>query len=98
MKLSISKHDLIKLQKSHQQVLIVDVRGEEEYKTKHVPDAINIPVEAIEAKQYKLPEQTVVITVCGKGGGRSEKAAIALRENHFQAFYLEGGTNDWFQS
>lgn len=96
MKLSVSKQDLINLQKTHQKFLIIDVRGEEEYNTKHISDAINIPVEAIEAKQYTLPEHIVVITVCGKGGGRSEKSAIALRENNIQAFYLEGGTNDWF--
>lgn len=80
-------------------ITVVDVRNEDEYNEKHISFAINIPVEQIEAGKHNLNLRNTIITVCGKGGGRSEKAANFIRENYkAEVFFLEGGTFGWFEN
>ncbi|MCC6875659.1 MAG: MFS transporter, partial [Sandaracinaceae bacterium] len=46
----------------------------------------------------ELPHGAVVVTVCGKGGGRSERAAEHLRASGFaSARSLCGGAQAWMQ-
>ena len=78
--------------------LIVDVRSPEEFTAGHVEGAINIPLAKLAARAKSLPKNAVVVTVCGKGGGRSELAATELRALGFDsARSLCGGTHAWLQ-
>lgn len=98
-KVSINLAELNQLLSSNKGVAVIDVRSEAEYNEKHIPTAINIPVEQIESgkKNFDLPN--IIITACGKGGGRSERAAKFIRENYTaEAYYLEGGTFGWFEN
>ena len=77
-------------------LVIVDVRSPEEFGTGHVTDAINIPLDALDTRDSELRRDAVIITVCGKGGGRSERAASMLRARGFsQIRSLCGGTDAW---
>ena len=77
-------------------VLVVDVRSPEEYAQAHVEGAINIPIDTLEARAEEIPESALVVTVCGKGGGRSERAAEQLRLRGLaSARSLCGGTQAW---
>lgn len=92
-KTSINLAELNQLLKEGKQILILDVRSATEYNEKHIPGAINIPVENIEAGNYIPQKDTVIVTACGKGGGRSERAAQSIRGNsQNKVFFLEGGT------
>ncbi len=76
--------------------MIVDVRSPEEFAELHVDGAINIPLDSLAARASELPKHAVVVTVCGKGGGRSERAATELRALGFDAARsLCGGTQAW---
>lgn len=99
-KVSVSKSELDQMRNGGVPVLLIDVRSEAEFDEGHVPDAINISLATIEAADFSLKadEATVIVTVCGKGGGRSERAADHLRETAgYQAYFLEGGTFGWFE-
>jgi hypothetical protein len=64
----------------------------------HVAGAINIPLDALAAGSAELPRDAVVVTACGKGGGRSDRAADQLRALGFtSARSLCGGTQAWMQ-
>ena len=98
-KKSITPAELNQLLKSVNDVIVIDVRSEEEYNQKHISFAINIPIESIEAKKHNLDLRNTIVTVCAKGGGRSEKAANFIRENYIaEVFFLEGGTLGWFET
>jgi rhodanese-related sulfurtransferase len=78
--------------------LVVDVRSPEEFAAGHIDGAINIPLDRIAAGATALPRDAAVVTVCGKGGGRSERAAEELRALGFRsARSLCGGTQAWLQ-
>jgi len=78
--------------------VIVDVRAPDEFAAGHVEGAINIPLDALAERASELPQGAVIVTVCGKGGGRSERAAEQLRARGFgSARALCGGTQAWMR-
>lgn len=87
---------MIKL--SPDELVIIDVRSPEEYAEKHIPAAINIPLKELESRSKELSKQAIIITACGKGGGRSAQGAALLQQLGFgKANYLCGGTFGWFE-
>jgi rhodanese-related sulfurtransferase len=80
-------------------VIIIDVRSPEEFDEKHIPGAINIPLGVLGSHAKELSNQSMVITVCGKGGGRSAQASELLNQlGVIKAKFLCGGTFGWYGS
>lgn len=97
MSKSISEKKLRNLTFKGKHFIFIDVRSVEEFSTLHIENAINIPLEKLETELEKLPRHQIYVTVCGKGGGRSEKAADFLITKNYDAYFLEGGTLGWFK-
>ncbi len=77
-------------------VLIVDVRSAEEFAAGHVDGAVHVSLAEIEADPGHLALEPFIVCVCGKGGGRSERAAQALHAaGAVDVGFLEGGTLGW---
>lgn len=94
----INKAELSKMLKDGYNVTVIDVRNRKEFEEMHVPFAINIPIEEIESGETTLDTKGIIVTVCGKGGGRSERAADFIRKNlQGEAYFLDGGTFGWFE-
>jgi MFS family permease len=87
------KPELVRLRSSEEKVIIVDVRSELEFQRGHLEGAINIPIHKIhKSENEKIPKEALIVTVCNKGGGRSETAAKYLKVNGWQKVYwLCGG-------
>ena len=87
------------IKQSPEQVTIIDVRSPEEYAEMHIPGAVNIPLTELEKHLNELSIQAVIITACGKGGGRSAEAAFLLRGRGFiHTIFFCGGTFGWFEA
>lgn len=77
-------------------VVIVDVRTEQEYKEKHIPDALLVPNEDIEQLASKsLPDKDAKILVYCRSGNRSKQAASKLVDMGYTSVYDFGGIADW---
>ncbi len=77
-------------------VLILDVRSAQEFASGHVEGAVNIPLDTLDAYASSLPRDRLIVTVCGKGGGRSDRAAQELGTRGFKSVRsLCGGTDGW---
>jgi rhodanese-related sulfurtransferase len=99
MKTSINRAELKQLIQTRKDVLVIDVRSQEEYNEKHIHFAENVPLEIIESGDFIPVRGKIIITACGKGGGRSERTAKFLRENnHQEAYFLEDGTFGWIEN
>lgn len=84
------------LRRSTDRVIVVDVRSPEEFAEAHVEGARNIPASDLAGRVDDLRAAELVVTVCTKGGGRSEGAAAALRALGLpNVRFLEGGTLAW---
>lgn len=85
------------LKQSPDLVTIIDVRTPGEYEEKHIPGAINISLDELESRSNELRKHGIIITACGKGGGRSAQAAEKLKQWGFsKAIFLCGGTFAWY--
>lgn len=84
---SMSGEELVKQNSAEEkdQVLIIDVRSEEEYKAGHIPHAINIFIDEMEGRLEEIEdyEDKPIILYCNTGN-RSGKAAEILVSNGFK--------------
>jgi rhodanese-related sulfurtransferase len=79
-----------------QNAVVVDVRSDEEFAAGHIDGAVHIPLASLAERAAELPKDAVVLTACGKGGGRSDRAALELRRLGFSsARPICGGTMAW---
>jgi phage shock protein E len=74
--------------------VLIDVRTPEEYASGYIQNAINIPVESLQARLSEVPENTPVVVYC-RSGNRSAAAAQILVEAGFQPIFDLGGIQDW---
>ena len=96
MKTNITPTELKLFLKNKVGLMVIDVRSKEEYNERHIPFAGNLPIEIIESGNFIPEPGKIVVTACGKGGGRSERAAKFLRENNNnEVYFLDGGTFGW---
>lgn len=82
--------------KEKDKVLIIDVRPEEEYNAGHIPHAINILSDDMEANLEKIAhfKDKPVITYCNTGK-RSAEAAEILAANGFGEVYNAQGVKEY---
>jgi rhodanese-related sulfurtransferase len=74
--------------------LVVDVRGEREWRRAHVPGSLHLPLDRLEARAEELPDDRLLITFC-TGGLLSSGAANLLTEMGFEAVNLARGLIEW---
>lgn len=78
-------------------ILLVDVRSNAEYMAQHIEGAVNIHKEDFERNIEFFKQYDLIVTACGKGGGRSEEAAKMLNAMGIKANWLYGGTFGWLK-
>jgi rhodanese-related sulfurtransferase/DNA-binding transcriptional ArsR family regulator len=77
-------------------VTILDVRPEDEFALGHLPGAINIPLQVLEARLSELDPSKEIVAYCrGPYCVLSYEAVAALRKRGFKALRLEDGLPEW---
>ena len=70
---------------------LLDVRSVMEFEENHIPGAINIPLDTIEANIKQIASMEKPIVVYCLSGGRSGMAAGILQQNAIAEVYNGGG-------
>ena len=92
MKESITVIELEEALNANATVVHLDVRWTEEFNSGNIPNAIHAPKEVLLSLVLPISKDSLIITNCGKGGGRSIEAMELLSENGWEnSFWLEGG-------
>jgi len=77
-------------------VVILDVRPEDEYGLGHLPGALNVPLRQLEQRLSELPRKREVIAYCrGPYCVLSFEAVAALRTHGFRVRRFEAGFPEW---
>ena len=77
-------------------VALLDVRPVEEFQAGHLPEAINIPLEELEAMLEELPRDKEIVAYCrGPYCALSHEAVQRLRELGYQVRRFEEGFPEW---
>ena len=78
-------------------VILLDVREDDEFKAGHIPGAEWIPLGQLSSRLSELPKDKTIVAVC-RSGNRSGQATELLRQNGFDAHNMQGGMNSWVQA
>jgi phage shock protein E len=74
---------------------LVDVRTPDEFAAGHIPGALNIPVQQLDARMSELrPKDAAVVVYC-RSGHRSGNAARVLKSAGFAAVHDLGPMSRW---
>lgn len=73
---------------------VIDVRSATEYDEGHLPGAVNMPLEQVEARLDDLHPHDPAILVC-QSGKRASMCAELLDRHRSDLAVLEGGTSAW---
>lgn len=76
---------------------LVDVRSSSEFAAGHIPGAVNIPMDQIEARLGDLLPNLPVVLIC-QAGKRARMTARLLEPCQRPISVLEGGTSAWIQA
>ena len=90
--------DVITLrEQSPAQAQLIDVRSASEFASGHIPGAVNIPMDQIEARLDDLHPTVPVVLIC-QTGKRARMTAGLLEPCQRQIAVLDGGTSAWIQA
>ena len=83
------------LMDSKPELVVLDVRTQEEYDDEHIEGAILIPVQELEERIDELSKDDELLVTC-RTGNRSGAAVSILQGNGFQKIYhMAGGITAW---
>ncbi len=93
---SISQEEAKKLMDNESDYVILDVRTQEEFDEKHIPNAVLIPdYEIGEKAESILTDKNQLILVYCRSGRRSKNASAVLAEMGYTNVKEFGGIIDW---
>ena len=76
--------------------IIVDVRTVDEYEKKHIPHALNIPLEDLRNGKFEqIPDKNQTLLLYCWTGRRAQDAAQVLVDKGYKNVYEMGGIVDW---
>ncbi len=73
---------------------LLDVRYEEEYDDRYVPDSVHIPLPELRRRFGELDAAKPYVVICA-GGKRAAVATLLLKQRRVKAAVIEGGIRDW---
>ncbi|MDX1488365.1 MAG: rhodanese-like domain-containing protein [Acidiferrobacterales bacterium] len=82
---------------NHESAVVIDVSEPNEFKTGHIPDAMNIPLTGLggRVKELEKHKNKPIVLTC-RSGNRSGRGAVTLRKQGFEKVYaLSGGIVAW---
>jgi rhodanese-related sulfurtransferase len=78
------------------EVILLDVRPEEEYRAAHIAGAVSVPLKELTARLSKLPRGKDIVAYCrGPYCVLAVEAVKTLRAKGYRAMRLEDGVPEW---
>lgn len=91
-----TSHDELLKKAKNGDVVVIDVRPEEEYEVAHLPFARSMPITELKTRLAELPKDKPVIAYCrGPFCLMSADAVKLLRRKGFNALQLRDGVVEW---
>jgi rhodanese-related sulfurtransferase len=92
----IKANEVKQMMDANDDIIIIDVRDEEEYANKHIATSINIPLTMInELVPFQFYDRDAIIIVYCETGNRSSDAARLLVELGYTNVFDLGSIDNW---
>ena len=77
-------------------IVVIDVRPENEYRAGHLPYARSVPLAELRRRLQELPKSRPIVAYCrGPFCVMAGKAVALLRKRGYRAMRLEDGVAEW---
>ena len=76
-------------------IVLVDVRTPEEYRSGHIQGSVNIPLDSLDAVERKIPDKDSRIFVYCLSGARSRMACQLMAASGYNDITNIGGISSW---
>jgi len=94
----VTVEDAKRLIESRPNLIILDVRTQEEYDDGHIEGALLIPVSELEDRLHELSKNSEILVYC-RTGNRSSNAVNMLKRNGFtKVFHMADGITAWIKA
>jgi rhodanese-related sulfurtransferase len=78
------------------EVVVIDVRPADEYRSAHIPKALSIPLQELRQRLVELPRNKAIVAYCrGPYCVLAAEAVQLLSRYGFRAYRLEDSVGDW---
>jgi rhodanese-related sulfurtransferase len=77
----------------HEGATLVDVRTPEEFASKHIDGAVNVPIDEVSSHDFGSKDKPLVL-YCARGH-RSQQAGETLRSQGYTRVYVLGAMSAW---
>lgn len=91
----LSVHELKEKLDRGDDILVLDVRGKEEWEHSHVPGSMNIYVGHLEERTHEIPRDRLVAVMCTVGHMAGMGASILLRAGFTNVYNVLGSHRAW---
>jgi rhodanese-related sulfurtransferase/DNA-binding MarR family transcriptional regulator len=92
----VTRAELLRRLKRHDDLVILDVRPAEEYAAGHLPSAVSVPLAELRRRLRDLPRDKEIVAYCrGPYCAFAHKAIRVLHQAGFNARRLEDGLPEW---
>lgn len=78
-------------------VILLDVREDDEWQRGHAPEARHIPMGDVPARIAEIDAEATLFVVC-HAGGRSQRVAQYLARNGYEPINVTGGMLAWAEA
>jgi rhodanese-related sulfurtransferase len=86
------------LSQSPNQLFIIDLMSKEDFDRRHVPGAVNIPLEELGKRLSEIPANKTIVVSCTRGLMKSDLGLQQLQNSGFaNVRKLTGGVNGWYE-
>lgn len=75
-------------------ILILDVRENDEWKAGHIDGALHIPMNQVEGRSDEIDPTRTIACIC-RSGARSGKVTNVMRARGYDIHNVEGGMRAW---
>lgn len=91
----ISPQELLQRIQNHE-VIVLDVRPENEYRAGHIDGAVSIPLNELQERLAQLPKDSMIVAYCRASYCLlSDEAALFLREQGYNVRIYKDGFPQW---
>lgn len=91
---NLSPQEAYSLLEQDQNITLVDVRSEKEFKKDHIKGAIHLPMDRVVSKKFEDKK----LLVYSERGERSVEASRILAKHGFTVLHLKGGVVFWIRA
>ncbi|MHB9095330.1 MAG: rhodanese-like domain-containing protein [Eubacteriales bacterium] len=91
----ITAGQLKSMRESDKNLLVVDVRENEEYGLGHISGSLLIPIGEVQSRVNELPRDKKIVVVCATGARSSQVADYLVQQGYTGVYNLSGGLASW---